>query len=58
MDNPTQKRDEYIECEEELFVHSVDTETGDAWFAPLSVNGIILLLNIDTEAQANLCEGL
>ena len=54
MDNRTQKSDAYSESEEEIFVHSVETETGDEWFPPLSVNGTILPLKIDTGAQANL----
>ena len=59
MDKRTPKIDEHSESEEEIFVHSVDTETGDEWFAPLPVNGTILHLKIDTGAQANLLsEGL
>ena len=54
MDNCTQKSDEHSESEEEIFVHPVDTEAGDEWLSPLSVNGILLPLKIDTGAQANL----
>ena len=54
VDNRTQNYDSHSESEEEIFVHSVDTETGDEWFAPLAVNGTILPLKIDTGAQANL----
>ena len=54
VDNRTQKSDGHGDSEEEIFVHSADTETGDEWFAPLSVNGTILPLKIDTGAQANL----
>ena len=41
-DNRTQKSDERSESEEEIFIYSVDIETGDEWFAPLSLNGTIL----------------
>ena len=54
VDNRTQNYDSHSESEEEIFVHSVDTVTGDEWFAPLAVNGTILPLKIDTGAQANL----
>jgi len=54
LDNRTQKSDEHSESEEEIFVHSVDTETGDEWFPPLSINGTILLLKFGTGAEAKL----
>ena len=54
MNNRTQKSDDHSDNKEEIFVHSVDTVTGDEWFAPLSVNGTILPLKIETGAQANL----
>ena len=54
VDNRTQKSDGHSESDEEIFVHSVNTETSAEWFAPLSVNGTILPLKIETGAQANL----
>ena len=54
VDNRTKKSDAHSESEEEIFVHSNDAETCDEWFAPLSVNGTILPLKIDTGAQSNL----
>ena len=48
LNSRTQKSDAHSESDEEIFVHSVDTETGDKWFASLSVNGTVPPLKMDT----------